>query len=625
MKKTMMMIVAVVIALSSVIVYAEDNFAQAVGNVRVGEVKQSGVVKVPEITFGAAAASFHANGGLKTQKGSIYDKLGLNLEFYIQDDPLQQARDYMEGKTPFFRGTYRMSMIAAELFGSDPRTKPYMIMQLTFSLGDHLVGKEYIKTIQDLKGKTIVLQANGPHVGFLYDILKRAGLTYNDVNILWAKDLTATLDSPAERFLKDPKIDACFAITPDMIKLTGGLRSTGTGGEGTFKGARVVVSTYEMNYSIADVFLCRKDFYDANLDFVTRFVAGNLKAQEEVVDMKKAYESSGSQQYLALCKVGNEIYKLDFAPQSEDGFLGMIADCTFVGHPGNVAFFTDKSNTHGFAVFERDSLDMVVSRGYAKSRQSVFSSPIDWSSKYFNFLTKKEAVRGPRFKAEATIAEVEGLGSGKSDLDIIDPFTIQFDFDSEDFDIGPYVSEFDKVLDNLSKFGNALIALRGHVDPYLTIGTFCGAGLNLPERSEKKYLLKQGVKPNITWFYNPNPTNPSSNYKPLDISSISEILQLIESGAFDGHPKYKPREVMNSGKSKSTNRAEKVRNAIIKYATSKGITIDPSQIQITGVGIREPVIAKPVSEADQKANMRVEFRLIKVSSEAKVGEFDFDF
>ena len=47
-----------------------------------------------------------------------------------------------------------------------------------------------------------------------------------------------------------------------MVGLCGGLRNTGTA-EGTVK-APALVSTAELSRSIADVYVCRKDFYDAN-------------------------------------------------------------------------------------------------------------------------------------------------------------------------------------------------------------------------------------------------------------------------------------------------------------------------------------------------------------------------
>ena len=50
-------------------------------------------------------------------------------------------------------------------------------------------------------------------------------------------------------------------ITPDMLALTGGLDSTGTGAEGTVEGAEVLVSTAQMSRSVADVLAVRKRLF----------------------------------------------------------------------------------------------------------------------------------------------------------------------------------------------------------------------------------------------------------------------------------------------------------------------------------------------------------------------------
>ena len=105
----------------------------------------------------------------------------------------------------------------------------------------------------------------------LDDVLRSAQLSWNDIKVVWAKDLTASPESPAEMFRARNDLDACFAITPDMIGLCGGLTESGTGAEGTVKGARVLVSTAQLSRSIADVYVCRKDFYDANKELVTKF------------------------------------------------------------------------------------------------------------------------------------------------------------------------------------------------------------------------------------------------------------------------------------------------------------------------------------------------------------------
>ena len=43
----------------------------------------------------------------------------------------------------------------------------------------------------------------------------------------------------------------------------GGLDGVGSGAEGTVKGARVVISTAQLSRSIADVYVVRKDYFDA--------------------------------------------------------------------------------------------------------------------------------------------------------------------------------------------------------------------------------------------------------------------------------------------------------------------------------------------------------------------------
>src|SRR5262249_28063260 len=149
---------------------------------------------------------------------------------------------------------------ASEVLGADERTKPVVFLQLTWSNGDHLVSREGLKTLSDLKGKTVALQKGGPHVGMLHDCLTTAGLTWNDIKPLWLDDATGD-KGPPEKFRGDEKVDACFAITPDMESLTGGLTKTGTGAGGSVKGAHVLVSTVDMSSSIADVYACRSDFF----------------------------------------------------------------------------------------------------------------------------------------------------------------------------------------------------------------------------------------------------------------------------------------------------------------------------------------------------------------------------
>lgn len=589
----------------------EESFKATVGPVSVGEVKEAGAIVVPFITWGGDMATFYANSGLTTQKGSLFDKQGLNLQLTPGDDFIQQVRDYISGKTPFLRGTFRMMGMASEVIGADPRTKGVVIMQMTWSAGDHMVVRGDIRTVQDLKGKTVVLQKGGPHVGMLDDVLKTAQLTWADIKVVWAKDLTGSPECPAEMFRKDSSLGGCFVITPDMIGLCGGLQNTGTGAEGTVKGSRVLVSTAELSRSIADVYVCRKDYYDAHTSAVTRFVAAYLKGCEEVIDLKKKYESSGSSEYMALLKLTQSIYGSDVIPTLEEDAHGLLCDCTFVGYPGNVAFFTQKNNLHGFEAFQKSALDLAESCGFTKVRSGLFPSGLDYNSDLFtDYLTKIKTEKTDRFRAEAVLEEIEALsaGGGLDDKTIVS-FTINFDANQNAFSAVQYGMEYQRVVEMADRYGNAVFAIRGHSDPTKTLLDLVRAGM------QKGILKRSGSSGDYRY---------SLNGKPLDLTSTPSLCALIEAGEFDGVADVNPRATMQAALNLSRKRAEAVRDSIISYAKDKGLILDKSQIQPVGVGIREPFIAKPSNMDEARQNMRVEFRLIRVTAEA-VTESDFDF
>ena len=591
-----------------------QSFADLVGDVAVQPVaspQQSGTVQVPYITWGGDMVTFYANGGLQTTSGSIYQDLGLDLSLTAGDDFVQQVRDYLSGKSPFLRGTYRMMGMASEVIAQDPRTEGVVVMQLTWSAGDHLVSRGGLKTISDLKGKTVVLQQGGPHVGMLADVLEAAGLSWNDITIKWAEDLTGSPNSPAEMFRNDSSIAACFVITPDMIGLNGGLDGTGTGAEGTVKGARVLVSTAELSRSIADVYVVRKDFYQAHKDFVTRFVAGYFQSAEQVLALKKDYEAKGSDQYRALLKMTQDIYGADVLPTIDEDAHGLFIDCTLPGYPGNVAFFTEANNLNGFEAFNASAIQLATNQGFAKQAQPLHKHDLDYRSPLFTGRLKQTAVeRTDRFRAEAVIDEIEALsGDGMLDDKTILAFTIYFDPNQQEFSATQYAAEYDRAVRSASKFGNAVVAIRGHSDPTKSLIEMLKVGMS------KGIIQRSGSKGNYRY---------AMNGRPLDLNATEQIIQAIESGQLDGHAEHNPRQTMQAALNLSRRRAEAVRDALIAYAGQQNLIIDASQIQPVGVGIREPFIARPRNLAEARENMRVEFRLVRVDAEA-LSESDFDF
>lgn len=590
---------------------AGESFRDLVGNVKIGKTKGTAQVEVPFIVWGGDVATFYANGGLTTKSGSIYQKEGLNIKLLPGDDFIQQVRNYMSGKSPFLRGTFRMMGMASEVINSNSQTKGIVLFQLTWSAGDHAVSREKIKTLKNLKGAKVCLQKGGPHEGLLDDLLHDTGLTWNDIKVVWAKDLTATDNSPAAMFRKDKSIDVCFVITPDMLGLTSGLQNVGNGLEGTVKGSRVLASTAERSRSIADVYVVRKDFYDANRSWCTKFAAGYLKACEDVVDMKKQYESKGSKPFETLLKLTQDIYGKDVVPTIEEDAYGLILDCSYVGQPGNIKFFAPGKNLIGFEAFQKSALDLAKTRGYTKLRAGLIPSTLNWNSDVFRkLLTKTNIQKKPKFRAEAVLDEIEALNAGGTlDDNTIYDFAINFRPNQQEFSATQYSVEFQKVAELAVKYGNAVIAIRGHSDPTKILLETVRAGL-------KKGILKRtGSRGSYTYYL---------NGRKLDLKATSKLAAAIKNGDFDGVAGINPRETMQAALNLSRKRAEAVRNAVLSFAKAQGVELDSSQIQPIGVGVTEPIIPKPAKMADAEKNMRVEFRIIRVKPEV-MNESDFDF
>lgn len=592
--------------------HAQVSFKSLVGDVQTGTVQSGGAINVPYITWGGDVATFHANGGLATTPDSIYGKAGLNLKLTAGDNFVQQVKDYMEGKTPYLRGTFRMVSMAAEVLNSDPRTKPVMVLQLTYSQGDHIVSTKDIKTLNDLKGKRIALQQGGPHLGLLADSLEAAGMTFKDITPVWCKDLTASDDSPAEK-LRKGEADAACVISPDMIGLCGGIAQVGTGAEGTVAGAHVVNSTAQMNRSIADVYCVRKDYFDANKVDVEKFVVGYLKATEELMAEKKTYNDGQGQSpvYLKDLKMAQQIFGEAVLPTIEVDAHGLVCDANFVRIPGNEMFFNDPNNLVGFEAKQTSALDLAVALGYASQKMGFEKA--NWDYKKISQEVGVAYVE-PVYATGRIKAEVTDFGMDLGD-DTILTFEIKFEPEQTNFPVETYAADFQRFAKASATFGNAAIIIEGHSDPTLALQQFFWA-------AKAKGLI----------------TGSGGSYKfkgrPLDLNNTDYIVQAIQlenlagqqrrnnSGQIEEIPD--PKRTVAAALTLSKSRAEAVKAAIQKYCEDNKLAMDLSQALTHGVGVADPVNPKPSSMAEAKENMRVVFRVVKVAAEA-LNESDFNF
>jgi ABC-type nitrate/sulfonate/bicarbonate transport system substrate-binding protein len=599
---------------------AEESFAKRVGDVKAADLKPGPVYKVPFLTWGGDVATFLANGGDKeTKPGTLFAKQGLKVNLVNGDDFIAQVKSYLSGETPYLRGTMSMLGQASEVLGKDPRTKPVVFLQLTWSAGDHLVGRANTKDAKgnlDLKGKKVALQWGGPHVGFFDDILKLASLKWSDVKVVWTDDVTGD-KGPAALFRKDPSIDACFAITPDMVDLTGGgfepnsTRSKiGDGSEKSVKGARVIATTLELSNSIADVYAVRKDFYDKNKDTIEKFTAAYLKASEDLVEMRlnredKDKDKALAEKYKAVLKMTQDIYGKETIPDFEAAH-GLIMDANFVALPGNHRFFTDAKDLTNFTNRMKAAVDMGVGQGYAGQRIELVAADLDYTK-----LKKLGELKLDLSKPSARDDKFAKVGEDTVfdfDKDTIYFFTVNFDPDDANFNIAKYEAEFKKAISDAAIAGNAVFKIRGHVDPTRTIRLFVQGGL------QKGIITREKVADGWKYY--------TRDGKTFNLNDTKKVLEMIDKEDFTG-VEESPKGTLEAAQRLSDARAKRVLEEMVSYATKNGVRLTVGQFKTEGVGIKEPIIPVPKDQDQAAKNRRVEFRILRVSPE-KLKTSDFD-
>ena len=519
----------------------------------VGPVRAARPMTVPLITWGGDIATILANGNApRTAAKSIFANAGLDLKLVRVDDFKQQVESYLKGDTPFLRGTMGMIHLASEVIGAKPDTRPVVIYQMTWSNGgDCLVVKAGLEKVADLRGKTIAIQAYGPHVAYLAKVLKDAGMTLKDVNIRWLKDLTGTDNTPMEAFHQSD-VDAAFVIIPDGLTLTSG-GNLGTGAEGSVKGARILMSTKTANRIIADVYAVRNDYFQANREQVQAFVHGLLIAEQE---LRAIFNDRQGRMAAFKPMITAAAQLLLDSPQATADAEALYADCQYVGFRGNVEFFGNEKWPRSFENLGQEIQAAFQVAGLIGVRQAVEKAHWDYD-RFRSGLAGIADVATPRFKTEAvakviTQRQAQGtLGEGE-----LFSFEINFQPNQNDFSEGLYQDAFTRVVDLAATYGGAVIAVEGHSDPH--------------------------------------------RYRKLEKQGADDITL---------------RRTLQAAKNLSISRSIAVRDSVIQFAEKNGLPLDKSQFSVVGHGIASPKFPAPKTKQEWLANMRVVFRIIQIEAE----------
>src|SRR5882672_2457406 len=314
-------------------------------------------------------------------QAGLFREAGLDVTLTLENDFAKQVQAVLDGKTPYLRGTMGMINAAAEAFKA-AGTDLVVIVQLTWSTGgDTMTVRPSVRTPNDLKGKTIALQLYGPHMDYMANILHNAGMRPAQVTLRWLKELTlptydtqGTMVDAVSAFATDDKLDAVMAISPDALKLTSN-GTVGTGSEGSVKGALMLLSTKTASRIIADVYAVRKDYFDTHRAEVQKFVHAVLRSQETLTELLANKPSQQAKYRQLLAKSADLLLG---APQATADVEGMLGDCEFVFHAGNVAFFTGVGTTRTLTTLTEEIQPAFSDMGLLTKRTALLSANWDY-------------------------------------------------------------------------------------------------------------------------------------------------------------------------------------------------------------------------------------------------------
>jgi outer membrane protein OmpA-like peptidoglycan-associated protein len=520
----------------------------------------AGTQVVPVITWGGDVSLVYG-----AQEG-LFRAAGLDVTLVLENDFAKQVQAVLDGKTPYLRGTLGMINAAAEVFKA-AGTDLVVVVQLTWSVGgDTMTVRQQIRTPNDLRGKTIALQLYGPHMDYMANILRNAGVRPAQLRLRWLKELTlptydtqGTLVDPVSAFTADDQIDAVMAISPDALKLTSN-GTVGTGAEGSVKGAHLLLSTKTASRVIADVYAVRKDYFDTHRADVQKFVHTVLRSQEALTDLLANKQSQQAKYRQLLAKAADLLLG---APQATADVESMLGDCEFVFHAGNVAFFTGVGTTRTLATLTAEIQPAFIDMGLMSKRLPLSSADWDYQQLAAG-LKHTKGTAAPKFDAaraqqvvEKQLAAEPATWETEGTLFVIE---ITFDPNQSEFAEDRYAHDYQKALQVAQTYGGALVVIEGHSDP---LGL-----LQAQQKNERREIIEQ-------------------------MRQVAKNLSLA--------------------------RANAVRTSFIQYSKDHAMHLDPSQFIAIGRGVETPKFNPPRTKEEWAANRRVRFVIKQV--EAELSEF----
>lgn len=391
-----------------------------------------------------------ANEGFKPAKEwAAPDGKKFKVELILLDNPVAMRDAYAAGEVHIGWATVDMLPLFMEELQKDSRTRPRVFQQIDWSNGgDGIVARDNIKTISDLRGKTVVLAENSPSQYFLLNALINGGVQPAEVKPLYTPDAFKA----AAAFAADKNIAAAVSWAPDIYKLA------------KIPGNRMLVTTGEANHLIADVWFARADFAQENPGIIEGLVRGILDAVEDLDNQDNRKKAA---------KLMAEGYSIP-----EDDAIGMLGDAHWTNYAENREFFLNANNPTNFESTWDNAYFLYRSIQKVKQKET-FDKVVDFSviqklggePKYAQSVNKYKVQFVPKtvatIKAEATeiLTKTVVIQFFPNSWDVYHKVTKNLGGKNVEELYDPRVEAVIKEIGKVAgQFGAARIVIEGHTD-----------------------------------------------------------------------------------------------------------------------------------------------------------------
>ncbi|MBF0546820.1 MAG: OmpA family protein [Candidatus Riflebacteria bacterium] len=391
-----------------------------------------------------------ANHGFAPNEESVFfKKYGFKVNLKLIDDPVAARDAYVTGTSHVLWGTLDMIALFAPGLMKDSRTSPRVFQQVDWSNGgDGIVVRSKIRSVADLRGKTIVYAQNSPSQYFITNLLINAGIPIKEVTHKY----TSSAFEAAAAFVSDNSIDACVSWAPDIYNIPEKVAGT-----------HLLTTTAEANKLITDVWAIRADFSRDKPEIVKGLVAGIFEGMDMCSDPKLKAQAF---QWLAdgygmkvddVKSMENDAHSTNFA-ENREFFLNVNNPTNFERTWNNICFAYKEINLISEAVPFNQVMDFSVIQDLQKA--GAFKDHVDKNvSKFVPTTYKKLSAEAP------IITQTVRISFFPNSANIFEPGYDDIGRPIKNTLYDPNVeATLEKVARLVGAYERAVVAIVGHTD-----------------------------------------------------------------------------------------------------------------------------------------------------------------